>query len=161
MAPSSSKYFSLYFTQNSIIVFTFIINSITSWSFWILRPSLWNWICYFRGKKSSIEAVHTTLVIDDENPTRLNTVQLLPTLWTKPAEFFRVKKKLQHQTINFNLDFCEDDWAIVGLYNYLRTFLFFFFIYCNWYLCSLKIHVHVLTIYFLGQFYSIHYYTCK
>lgn len=125
MAPSSSKYFSLYFTQNSIIVFTFIINSITSWSFWILKPSLWNWICYFRGKKSSIEAVHTTLVIDDENPTRLNTVQLLPTLWTKPAEFFRVKKKLQHQTINFNLDFWEDDWAIVGLYNYLRTFLFF------------------------------------
>lgn len=94
MAPSSSKYFSLYFTQNSIIVFTFIINSITSRSFWILRPSLWNWICYFRGKKSSIEAVHTTLVIDDENPTRLNTVQLLPTLWTKPAEFFRVKKKI-------------------------------------------------------------------
>lgn len=160
MAPSSSKYFSLYFTQNSIIVFTFIINSITSWSFWILRPSLWNWICYFRGKKSSIEAVHTTLVIDDENPTRLNTVQLLPTLWTKPAEFFRVKKKLQHQTINFNLDFCEDDWAIVGLYNYLWTFLFF--IYCNWYLCSLKIQVLVLTIYFLGQFYSIHVlYICK
>lgn len=119
MAPSSSKYFSLYFTQNSIIVFTFIINSITSWSFWILRPSLWNWICYFRGKKSRIEAVHTTLVIDDENPTRLNTVQLLPTLWTKPAEFFRVKKNCS------NLDFWEDDWAIVSLYNYLRIFLFF------------------------------------
>lgn len=160
MAPSSSKYFSLYFTQNSIIVFTFIINSITSWSFWILRPSLWNWICYFRGKKSSIEAVHTTLVIDDENPTRLNTVQLLPTLWTKPAEFFRDKKiavsnfQFQSRLLRRWLGY---SWSVQLSSNFP-----FLFIYCNWYLCSLKIQVLVLTIYFLGQIYSIHVlYICK
>lgn len=134
MASSSSKYFSLYFTQNSVIVFTFIINSTTSWSFWILRPFLWNRICYFRGKKSSIQAVlvHTTLIIDDENPTRLwiCNATFFPYSEQNQQNHFDLKKK--NCTISFILDLQEADWSIVGA--------LLFFIYCNWHLCSLKGH---------------------
>lgn len=152
MASSSSKYFSLYFTQNSVIVFTFIINSTTSWSFWILRPFLWNRICYFRGKKSSIQAVpvHTTLIIDDENPTRLwiCNATFFPYSEQNQQNYFDLKKKKLHHQFHSRLtrSWLVNSWCFTFFHLLQLTSLFIKRAFC---------YINDLFPFHLGQLYYV------